>query len=114
MKRFATGICVIGVDYSLSPEARFPVALEQVVIVQREAMRMLGHAAEVGGGERNGNRCARLRTVSTVVPDIHVIHRLLTLFFAFATRVRGAWCSGDRDGGPGLAERPARARRCGR
>lgn len=35
MREYAAraGICVIGVDYSLSPEARFPVALEQVVAV---------------------------------------------------------------------------------
>ncbi|CAM3200733.1 alpha/beta hydrolase fold domain-containing protein [Asticcacaulis taihuensis] len=37
MREYAAraGICVIGVDYSLSPEARFPVALEQVVAVVR-------------------------------------------------------------------------------
>jgi acetyl esterase len=37
MREYAAraGICVIGVDYALSPEARFPVALEQVVAVVR-------------------------------------------------------------------------------
>ena len=32
--------------------------------------------------------------VPKVVPDIPVIHRLLTPFFAFATRPRRAWCIG--------------------
>src|SRR5205807_1586637 len=40
--------------------------------------------------------------VPTVVPDIPVIHRVVTENFASATRGRGAWCSCDRDGGPGL------------
>ncbi|HTM81381.1 alpha/beta hydrolase fold domain-containing protein [Asticcacaulis sp.] len=35
MREYAAraGVCVVGVDYSLSPEARFPVALEQVITV---------------------------------------------------------------------------------
>src|SRR6266567_9604124 len=40
--------------------------------------------------------------VPIVVPDIPVIHRLFPIFFASPTRGRGAWCLGDRDGGPGL------------
>src|SRR6185312_2033721 len=41
--------------------------------------------------------------VPTVVPDIPVIHSFDPSFFAFATRGEGAWCSCDRDGGPGLS-----------
>jgi hypothetical protein len=37
------------------------------------------------------------------VPDIPVIHSFGSSFFAFATRTRGAWSLGDRDGGPGLS-----------
>ena len=39
MREYAarTGMAVIGVDYALAPEARFPVALEQVVAVARWA-----------------------------------------------------------------------------
>ena len=52
--------------------------------------------------------------VPTVAPDIPVIHRLVTEYFASATRKRGAWCSCDRDGSPRLTGRPATARRRGR
>src|SRR5215203_2327230 len=40
--------------------------------------------------------------VPTVVTSIPVIHRLLTEFFTFATRIGSAWCSCDRDGGSSL------------
>ena len=53
----------------------------------------------------------RIAKVPIVVPDIPVIHRPVTENFAFATRMRGAWCSGDRDGSPSLPGRPATARR---
>ena len=38
-----------------------------------------------------GNRTATFKKVPIVVPDIHVIHRLVTAFFAFPTRPRSAW-----------------------
>lgn len=47
MREYAAraGVIVVGVDYALSPEARFPVALEQVVAV----VRWLGrHGAQFG------------------------------------------------------------------
>ena len=40
--------------------------------------------------------------VPTVVPDIPVIHRLVTTFFASPTRKRRALSKGDRDGSPRL------------
>jgi hypothetical protein len=49
-------------------------------------------------------RNRRREKVPEIVPDIHVIHRLLTAFLASPTRGRGAWCLGDRDGGPGLSK----------
>jgi hypothetical protein len=54
------------------------------------------------------------RKVPIVVPDIPVIHSLVTENFASATRGRSAWCSGDRDGSPRLTGRPATARGRGR
>ncbi len=39
---------------------------------------------------------------SAVVPNIPVIHRLITEFFASPTRTRGALSKGDRDGSPRL------------
>src|SRR6478672_4925317 len=44
----------------------------------------------------------RRAKVPTVVPDIPVIHRLITENFAFATRTRSAWSSSDRGGCPSL------------
>jgi hypothetical protein len=46
-----------------------------------------------------------------VVPDIPVIHRLLTENFTSATRIEGAWSSSDRGGRPSLSGRPETARR---
>ena len=47
MREYAVraGVCVIGIDYSLSPEARFPVALEEIIAVVRH---IRDHAAELG------------------------------------------------------------------
>src|SRR5213076_3584063 len=74
-----------------------------------------GHSVEVSRGERNSNPNGpgepRDRVdgrvsdkVPTVATDIPVIHRLVTKNFASATRKRCAWCSCDRDGGPGLSK----------
>ena len=51
MREYAAraGICVIGVDYSLSPEARFPVALEEIIAVVRH-IRDHGSDFAVDGG----------------------------------------------------------------
>ena len=45
----------------------------------------------------------RLEKVPTVVPEIPVIHRLVTENFAFATHPTGAWSSSDRGGRPSLS-----------
>ncbi|HEX2594093.1 MAG TPA: alpha/beta hydrolase fold domain-containing protein [Rhizomicrobium sp.] len=47
MREYAarSGACVIGIDYALSPEAKFPVALEQIVAVVRW---FRDHGAELG------------------------------------------------------------------
>ena len=42
--------------------------------------------------------------VPAIVPDIPVIHSPKGEIFASPTRGRGAWCLGDRDGGPGLSK----------
>ncbi len=44
-------------------------------------LRRFRHLPEVGSGERNGNRMGGSKKVPTVVPDIHVIHRLVPTFF---------------------------------
>lgn len=56
-----TGFVVIGVDYALSPEAKFPVALEQIVAACRFAAthgREIGvdqHRIAIGGDSAGGN-----------------------------------------------------------
>jgi acetyl esterase len=63
MREYAAraGICVIGVDYSLSPEARFPVALEQVVAVvhhvrdQAAALNIDPNRLALGGDSAGAN-----------------------------------------------------------
>ena len=61
-------------------------ALRRIQALQIGRVRQCGgrfrHLAEVGGKERNGNRLAESKKVPTVVPDIHVIHRLAPIFFA--------------------------------
>ncbi|MDV6330740.1 alpha/beta hydrolase fold domain-containing protein [Asticcacaulis sp. 201] len=46
MREYASraGVCVVGVDYALSPEARFPVALEQIMAV---VQHLRTHAADL-------------------------------------------------------------------
>jgi acetyl esterase len=56
------GVAVIGVDYALSPEAKFPTALEQVVDATRwiggegaEALDLKGARLAIGGDSAGGN-----------------------------------------------------------
>lgn len=63
MREFAHrgGMAVIGVDYALSPEARYPTALNQVVAVvhwlheQGRALGLDGHRIAIGGDSAGGN-----------------------------------------------------------
>ncbi|MFT4196975.1 MAG: alpha/beta hydrolase fold domain-containing protein [Pseudoxanthomonas sp.] len=85
----AAGMAVIGVDYALAPEVRYPGALEQVVAV----VRWLGeHAAELGvdparlalGGDSAGGSLAfgaalRLRDAG----DAGTIKAILSLYGGF-------------------------------
>ena len=68
----------------------------------RTQCRRFRHLAEVGKGERIGNSDGGLERVPIVVPDIPVIHRLVTENFASATRIESAWSSSDRGGSPSL------------
>ncbi|MBB3695408.1 alpha/beta hydrolase [Sphingomonas sp. BK580] len=71
-------VVVVGIDYSLSPEARFPVALDEVVAAYRElrgAAAAYGIAAEriaVGGDSAGGNLAVamslRLRELGEPLP----------------------------------------------
>ncbi len=53
MREYAAraGVRVVGVDYALSPEAKYPVALDQVVAV----VRSLGESVAIGGDSAGAN-----------------------------------------------------------
>jgi acetyl esterase len=63
MREYASraGVVVIGVDYALAPEARYPVALEQVVMVARyvaahgEELGVDPHRIAIGGDSAGAN-----------------------------------------------------------
>jgi acetyl esterase len=66
MREYAAraGVTVVGVDYALSPEAKYPVALEQVITVARFLGERGGQLA-IGGDSAGANlalaACLRLR-----------------------------------------------------
>ena len=66
MREYAAraGVMVIGVDYALSPEAKYPIALEQVVAVA-QAIGQKVTAIAIGGDSAGANlaiaACMRLR-----------------------------------------------------
>lgn len=104
MREYAAraGVTVVGIDYSLSPEAKFPVALDEVVGAI-EAVR--GQAGELGvdatrfalGGDSAGanlavTACLRLRERGVPLPQA-----LLLNYGAFAPERCGSY---DRFDGP--------------
>jgi acetyl esterase len=107
MREYAAraGVVVVGVDYALSPEARFPVALEQVVAVVRW-LRVHGAGLGIdasrialGGDSAGGNLsiCAALALRDAGHADF--VKALLLIYPAFDKQ-----CSEEslrRFGGPG-------------
>lgn len=107
MREYAAraGMRVVGLDYSLSPEARYPVALQQVVALVRWLRR---HGPSIGvdpqrialGGDSAGGNlsiCAALALRDAGEPD--AVSGLLLIYPAFDRR-----CSPEslrRYGGPG-------------
>jgi len=107
MREYAAraGVVVVGVDYALSPEARFPVALEQVVAVVRwlhghgDVLRVDASRIALGGDSAGGNLsiCSAIALRDAGQPD-HV-QGLLLIYPAFDKH-----CSAEsmrRFGGPG-------------
>lgn len=106
MREYASraGFAVIGVDYALSPEAKFPVALEQVVAVSRY---VAGHADQfeidpqriaIGGDSAGGNLAAA--ACISLRDDGHDIMRALVLNYAVLDRHSSPEAR-ERLGGPG-------------
>ena len=107
MREYAAraGVLVVGVDYALSPEARYPVALEQVVAVVRwlhahgAALGIDASRLALGGDSAGGNLsiCAALALREAGAPD--AVQGLLLIYPAFDRH-----CSPEslqRFGGPG-------------
>jgi acetyl esterase len=107
MREYAAraGVVVVGVDYALSPEARFPVALEQVVAVTRWLHvhgARLGIDAEriaLGGDSAGGNLSIGAALALRDAGDADRVAALLLIYPAFDNH-----CSEEalrRHGGPG-------------
>ena len=94
MREYAAraGVIVIGVDYALSPEARFPVALEQVVAITRwlhahgpglgiDAARIALGGDSAGGNLslataltlRDAGECERIKGLLLVYPVVRAV-----------------------------------------
>ncbi len=83
MREYAAraGVTVIGVDYALSPEAKFPIALEQVVAVAQSIEQ--GTPIAIGGDSAGANvalaACIRLRDEG----QSHLIRAMLLNYGVF-------------------------------
>ncbi|MEJ0039546.1 MAG: alpha/beta hydrolase fold domain-containing protein [Gammaproteobacteria bacterium] len=106
MREYAarTGAVVVGVDYSRSPEARFPVALDEMVAVVRwlqsegESLGLDAARIAVGGDSAGANlalsACLKLRDSGAP----HAVRAMLLTYGAFST---DATTSSHRDFGAG-------------
>ena len=106
MREYAAraGCCVIGVDYALSPERKFPVALEQVVDVVgflSEQGRELGidaHRLAVGGDSAGANLSVATCLVRRDERLDPPLRGMLLNYGAFVSRCSDEACR--RYGGP--------------
>jgi acetyl esterase len=106
MREYAAraGVLVFGVDYALSPEAKYPVALEQVdAVVRYLAARGDGHGIAAGqmaiGGDSAGGNLAMAACLRLRDEGLDLIEGLLLNY-----PVLERWSSPDareRFGGPG-------------
>jgi acetyl esterase len=107
MREYAAraGVIVAGVDYALSPEARFPVALEQVVAVVRwlrangAGLGIDGDRIALGGDSAGGNLSIGAALALRDAGEAGHVKALLLIYPAFDNS-----CSDEslrRYGGPG-------------
>jgi acetyl esterase/lipase len=107
MREYAAraGVVVVGVDYALSPESRFPVALHQVVGVVRwlhahgASLGIDAHRLVLGGDSAGGNLSICAALALRDADDGHLVAGLLLIYPAFQQH-----CSAEalrRFGGPG-------------
>lgn len=106
MREYAAraGCCVIGVDYALSPEHKFPVALEQVVDVvqwlgnEGGALGINAHRLAIGGDSAGGNLSLAAALVLHDLECEPPLRGLVLNYGAFDTRCSAEACT--RYGGP--------------
>jgi acetyl esterase len=107
MREYASraGVAVVGVDYALAPEARFPVALEQVVAVVRwlrdhgQTFGIDATRIALGGDSAGGNLSICATLVLRDAGQGGFVQGLLLIYPAF-----DKYCSPEslrRFGGPG-------------
>lgn len=81
--RRALDVCVVSLDYPLSPEARFPVALEAIyaaILRLRERAEELGFDPDnisIGGHSAGGNLAAAICLMAKQRGDLHLRCQLL-------------------------------------
>ncbi len=100
MREYAAraGCCVIGIDYALSPEHKFPVALEQVVDVVRwlaERGRALGIDAgrlAIGGDSAGANLSIAAGLVLHELQTAPPLRGLVLNYGAFVSHCSAATC----------------------
>jgi len=106
MREYAAraGCCVIGVDYALSPENKFPVALEQVVDVVgwlAQEGRKLGidaHRLAIGGDSAGANLSVATCLVRRDLKSSPPLCGMVLNYGAFVSRCSAEACR--RYGGP--------------
>ncbi len=97
-------IAVVGVDYALSPEAKYPAALEQVLaiarLLAREPSRFgLKPGALALGGDSAGGNLALSAAIKLCASGEAIVRALLLLYGAFAQEISAE--AARRYGGPG-------------
>ena len=106
MREYASraGCCVIGVDYALSPEHKFPVALEQLVdvvhwlIEQGRELYVDARRLAIGGDSAGANLCVAAGLVLHELRSMPPLCGLVLNYGAFDSRCSAEACR--RYGGP--------------
>ena len=106
MREYAAraGCCVIGVDYALSPEHKFPVALEQVVDILRwladegSALGVDARRLAIGGDSAGANLSVAATLVLNELRSTVPLRGLVLNYGAFISRCSAEACR--RYGGP--------------
>jgi len=100
MREYASraGCCVIGVDYALAPEHKFPVALEQVVDVvqwladQGEVLDIDPRRLAIGGDSAGANLSVAASLILRDLPSSPLLRGMVLNYGAFISRCSAQAC----------------------